>query len=539
MKHHIFHRYFCLLLLGLCALVALPLGRIVARSVRFLPDDMTGPMSHVKDRVGRDTYLLKVKIPYPGAKFDGVIKYEDMTGEYYVWMEDQAKLLDVRFPGCEVTRINLKDLLGEPLTAPRTYELTLDLDALEYRTSDPAKQESSKSSGNNVPASNPDGYRGGHGYVDLGLPSGTLWADRNIGAPSPWDYGNYFAWGEVSDRPQYTEKTSATYGKAGIGDISGNPSMDAASAKWKSGWRLPTKSECEELISECSWTWQKHKGRAGYVVTGPNGKSIFLPAAGLNYNYESLGKGDNGGYQCGLPQGTDNAYGLSFDRLKPVVSYNYRYYGRSIRPVLSSETFRDDAAGRTAPQETFELAQKYFAENNIEKAYDMLFKSMEAGNRYAAFAAGPMEGGYNMDDPDVPMLLEWFNKAAEGGDLLAMNALASYYCEVEGAYVADDSMSFYWFQKAAEKGSAIAMFNLGALYSGDNVEYEDRDYSKAIYWYEKSAENGYVQAMWMVGIIYSEWDAGQDLEKAEYWWRKAADAGHEMAKEYLKKYFGD
>ncbi|MBO7133653.1 MAG: hypothetical protein J6W06_05825 [Bacteroidales bacterium] len=123
--------------------------------------------------------------------------------------------------------------------------------------------------------------KNGHEYVDLGLPSGTLWATCNVGANSPEDYGDYFAWGEttpdrnytIHDRPDF-EKVPATH--------------DAATVIWGDNWRLPLKDDFKELISCCSWTWVVQNGKNGYKVTGTNGNSLFLPAGGYN---EGTGRG--------------------------------------------------------------------------------------------------------------------------------------------------------------------------------------------------------------------------------------------------------
>ena len=119
----------------------------------------------------------------------------------------------------------------------------------------------------------------GHEYVDLGLPSGLKWATCNVGASSPSDYGNYYAWGETSTKSEYTESNSKTRGK-NMGDIGGNSAYDAARANWGGSWRLPTKAEFEELLNRCTWTWTSQNGHKGYLVKGPNGRSIFIPAAG-------------------------------------------------------------------------------------------------------------------------------------------------------------------------------------------------------------------------------------------------------------------
>lgn len=131
--------------------------------------------------------------------------------------------------------------------------------------------------------------------VDLGLPSGTLWADRNVGADSPEDYGDYFAWGETSKKSIYDWSTykwcQGSYTsmtkyctKSSYGTVDNKTVLDleddAAYVNMGTEWRMPTIDEQKELSIKCTWTWTTQNGTKGYKVTGPNGNSIFLPAAG-------------------------------------------------------------------------------------------------------------------------------------------------------------------------------------------------------------------------------------------------------------------
>lgn len=120
----------------------------------------------------------------------------------------------------------------------------------------------------------------GHDYVDLGLPSGLKWATHNIGADNPWDYGNYYAWGETSTKEFYRENNSRTFGNRAIEDISRIPDYDAAAANWKCTWRIPTKDEMIELVENCAFELTSVNGKNGALFTGSNGNTLFLPAAG-------------------------------------------------------------------------------------------------------------------------------------------------------------------------------------------------------------------------------------------------------------------
>lgn len=135
-----------------------------------------------------------------------------------------------------------------------------------------------------------------HEYVDLGLPSGTLWATMNIGANSPEEFGDYFAWGETTPKDTYywasyqwcngrwNKMTKyciiSTHGDNGFvdGKTELDPEDDAATANWGSQWCMPSKDQLEELMTQCSWQWTTQNGVNGYKVS-KNGKSIFLPAA--------------------------------------------------------------------------------------------------------------------------------------------------------------------------------------------------------------------------------------------------------------------
>ena len=171
----------------------------------------------------------------------------------------------------------------------------------------------------------------GHDYVDLGL--SVKWATCNIGAKRPSDYGNYYAWGETKTKPTYTEEDSKTSGKS-IGDIAGNSNYDTARANWGGTWRLPTKAEIQELVNKCTWTWTTQGSHNGYLVTGPNGKSIFLPATGYR-EYVSILDGSRGFYSSSTPDESNsgNAYRLYFYKDNYFLSSYHRYWGHSVRPV--------------------------------------------------------------------------------------------------------------------------------------------------------------------------------------------------------------
>ncbi len=174
------------------------------------------------------------------------------------------------------------------------------------------------------------GMINGHEYVDLGL--SVKWATCNVGASSPTGYGSYFAWGETSTKSEYTTDNSTTYGKD-LGSIAGNSNYDVARAKWGGSWRLPTASEIDELKSKCKYEWTTQGSVNGYKVTGPNGNSIFLPAAGYRYGSSLSYQGSRGYYWSSTPDGTGNACSLYFYSGDFSRDWYGRFYGFSVRPV--------------------------------------------------------------------------------------------------------------------------------------------------------------------------------------------------------------
>ena len=166
--------------------------------------------------------------------------------------------------------------------------------------------------------------------VDLGL--SVKWATCNVGTSTPGDYGNYYAWGETATKSSYTEENSTTYGKQ-MSSIAGNPTYDVARKDWGDGWRIPTLAEFQELIDNCIWVWTNQGGINGCKVTSKkNGKSIFLPAAGICY--DSVRNEDcYGDYWCATPFSVEYADCIEFGKDGPVIACGPRYAGMSVRPV--------------------------------------------------------------------------------------------------------------------------------------------------------------------------------------------------------------
>lgn len=177
--------------------------------------------------------------------------------------------------------------------------------------------------------------------VDLGL--SVKWASCNVGAESPEGYGDYFAWGETTTKSSYTSNNSVTYGLSisklesrGIIGSDGNltAAYDAATANWGDNWRMPTSDEMQELIDKCTWEWTAVNGVNGRLVTGPNGNSIFLPAAGYRYNTSLYRAGSIGDYWSATPYSSSYiAYYLLFNSDDYDWYGDSRDYGQAVRPV--------------------------------------------------------------------------------------------------------------------------------------------------------------------------------------------------------------
>ena len=196
-------------------------------------------------------------------------------------------------------------------------------------------------------------------YVDLGLPSGLLWATCNVGADNPEDYGDYFAWGETTPKDTYNWSTyeycmgsyntmtkycdNSNYGYNGFTDNLTTllPEDDAATANWGSGWRMPTEEEWEELLDNTTVTWTTQNGVNGRLFTATNGNCLFLPAAGARWDGE-LGNVGSGNYWSSsldmvYSDNSDNALGFGFESDGYIVGYAGRYYGFTVRPVRSAQ----------------------------------------------------------------------------------------------------------------------------------------------------------------------------------------------------------
>ena len=191
-----------------------------------------------------------------------------------------------------------------------------------------------------------------HEYVDLGLPSGTLWATCNVGANAPEEYGDYFAWGETEPKDYYDWSTyqycngsyntltkycsNSNYGYIGFTDSITTllSEDDAATANWGADWRMPTKEEWQELYNNTTVIWTTLNGVNGKLFTASNGNSIFLPATGYRGEDSLYSIGLHGYYwTSSLYTYQSNAWDFHFNSFNCSAFHSVRSFGESVRPV--------------------------------------------------------------------------------------------------------------------------------------------------------------------------------------------------------------
>ena len=179
--------------------------------------------------------------------------------------------------------------------------------------------------------------------VDLGL--SVKWACCNVGASVPQGYGGYYAWGETEEKSDYSSWTykyylgdlddDGHYEYQNIGSNISGTSYDVAHVKWGGSWRMPTFDEIKELCNKCSWQWTEVNGVKGQKVTGPNGNSIFLPAAGLRNGTGVYSRGSSGRCWSGALYEVDSGSACSLFFYGGGHDWNYynRFNGHTVRPV--------------------------------------------------------------------------------------------------------------------------------------------------------------------------------------------------------------
>lgn len=265
----------------------------------------------------RDSQIAKLGQRF-GVRFVIVADVNEVFDEYFI----DARLINVETGLVERTA----DVTGEMNSAQQVVRMAQTLAADLLKGMGSQNRAQAQSGGNTIRVN-------GREAVDLGL--SVKWATCNVGASSPEQYGGYYAWGETNTKYSYDENNSTTERRS-IGNICGT-SYDVARATWGGTWRLPSRIEMQELVDLCQWTRTSQGGHNGYKVTGPNGNSIFLPAAGKREGTMLLNEGTNGFYWIGMPLEDDSlnfyAYIFIFTTESLNLGGTFRCFGQSVRPV--------------------------------------------------------------------------------------------------------------------------------------------------------------------------------------------------------------
>ena len=177
--------------------------------------------------------------------------------------------------------------------------------------------------------------------IDLGLPSGTKWANMNVGASSPDEPGGYYAWGETETKNNYDVQSYAHFSGGTLQDIGNNianTQYDVVHVKWGGRWHMPTKEQFEELMEYCTWTIEERANSNGFLIKARNqsGKSIFLPAVGSRAGTDLPGSDMEmqGAYWTATASGEKSTWCFtSSDDIRRMDENGYRPYGLCIRAV--------------------------------------------------------------------------------------------------------------------------------------------------------------------------------------------------------------
>ena len=197
-------------------------------------------------------------LPLAGYKYDNSYDYKTTRGYYWSGTSDVVNN--------EAFRASVLCLIRSPKSASTT--------TLRRRTGIPVRAVKKQAV---------------EQYVDLGLPSKTLWAKSNVGASVPEEYGNFYAWGETTTKTSFTWKTYSLCGGTettpyDIGSSIVGTSYDVATAVMGDDWCMPTLDQFNELVKECTFDLRSLNGVTGYKITGPNGNYIFMPLCGYKYD---------------------------------------------------------------------------------------------------------------------------------------------------------------------------------------------------------------------------------------------------------------
>lgn len=316
---------------------------LTVHSFTEMPNDITAKKEPHEDFNGVKCALIKVFIESKEAYFDGnvVDKLANSDNEYWVYMPKGTRRLTVKVPSYHKLEISFDDWNVKFLKEETTYSLIIDT----------SKSKSEKENTIDYWAS----------PIDLGL--SVKWAACNVGADSPEQDGELYAWGETEAKKNYDYSTykycrgeENTFTKYCWYDESGTPDGigtleaedDVAQIKYGKNWRTPSRKDLYELYKKCTWKLQFYNKKKGYAVTGPNGNSIFLPLPGYMIGDSCVKKGKEGRYMTSDMSLDYNEYMSELD-VNGDTNSNYvshfnrlRINGYSVRPVWNDIQTKDD-----------------------------------------------------------------------------------------------------------------------------------------------------------------------------------------------------
>ena len=297
------------------------------------------------------------------------------------------------------------------------------------------------------------------GCVDLGLPSQTMWATCNLGATNPEDYGDYYAWADLVPNKEYYwwETTAWTYGENGhlyftkyntdsqYGEVDNkmelDPEDDVAYVNLGSDWRMPSREQIGELVENCTWEWTEVNGVYGQMVTGPNGNTMFLPAAGRRLAYNLNDVGSYGYY-----------WGREIYAQTPAVIHPTK----GVMLYIGSQTFENSASDRDFGQSVRPV--------NVSQL-------LHPGTYFQGDADG--NGVVNMDDLTALINYLVFGVWPEIGDTyvdLGLPTGTLWATRNVGATYPEDSGDYFaWGETTPNKDSYIwATYQWGAIINGSS-----------------------------------------------------------------------
>ena len=285
--------------------------------------------------------------------------------------------------------------------------------------------------------------------IDLGLPSGTLWASCNIGASSEVEPGSFFAWGETETKQtfyksnyQYYDSSTDTYKSLGY-NISGTQ-YDAAHFIWGGAWRMPTMADFKELRDNCQTRWTTYKGVICKQYTGPNGNSIYMPAAGY-YSGDVLNGKDEAGYYWSAdlyPKDERYAYLIVTENSSQnTIYYGGRSLGATIRPVQKSSIPEEERITQVVPEEYLDVLDDHIT----------IYKGNNPPNIEGEYLVEPCtmlydsEGGFNVGHEFSPKQIKISNQDILNNTVDYEDKQASSVNKGIGSFISGDGDNFSVF----------------------------------------------------------------------------------------------